>query len=184
MLHIICSRIHMGHYKWKFLVRLVEKCILSKGSQEGISWAKVSMEDCMYVIHCRYGETGCWSEQGGHGGATKQHFLKIREERDKSSSAGLCIWGALVEISVGWAELEKWGNMGVNSWSASRIRKRQKSAENLDLLTRICRDLWAAGLKTISEPVNLWECLCSPLEQSEMEKRSVPRPSFMWVEVL
>lgn len=52
------------------------------------------------------------------------------------------------------AGLEKWRKSGWNFWSASGMRKSQKSAENLDLLTIICRDLWVVGLKTISE--TLW----------------------------
>lgn len=36
VLKVICFSVQMGHYRWQFLVRLVEKCILSKGSQEGI----------------------------------------------------------------------------------------------------------------------------------------------------
>lgn len=46
VLQVICFSIYMGHYRWKILVKLVEKCILSKGSKEGIFWANVSMEDC------------------------------------------------------------------------------------------------------------------------------------------
>lgn len=36
VLKVICFSVQMGHYRWQFLVRLVEKWILSKGSQEGI----------------------------------------------------------------------------------------------------------------------------------------------------
>lgn len=121
---------------------------------------------------------GCWPEQGGNGGGTKQCFLK-KDQREGGKLFPICasraseeVWWKYLWVGQGW---KSEGSKGGNSWSASGMRKSQKSAENLDLLGRICMDLWVVELKTISETL----CLSSPLEQGKMEERSVPRPSFM-----
>lgn len=66
MLQEILFSIQLGHYRWQFLARLVEKCILSKGSQEGV-WLFSGQR----LVRKTVEEMECWPEQGGHGGRTK-----------------------------------------------------------------------------------------------------------------
>lgn len=80
MLQEILFSIQLGHYRWQFLARLVEKCILTKGSQEGV-WLFPGQRLTQKTV----GETGCWPEQGGHGSGAKQHFYK-----EGKLSARLC----------------------------------------------------------------------------------------------
>lgn len=91
--------IQLGHYQWWFLARLVEKCILSKGSQEGM-WLLSGQR----LIRKTVGERGCCPGQGGHGGGAKQHFHK--QNQRKESSTPDCAhkegwWGYLWE-GQGW----------------------------------------------------------------------------------
>lgn len=74
MLQDILFNIHLDHYRWQFLTRLVEKCILSKGCQESV-WLFSGQR----LIQKTVGEMGCLPEQDGHGGEPNSTFIsKVR----------------------------------------------------------------------------------------------------------